>query len=151
MPGSRIVPGANAEVPLEIIVGQQAPRPAAITLTARAEHPHTADYQTLSFEIDAPRDPERLAAELAATDCGLLRAKGFVRRLDGTFATLHVVGQRTLVEPAPDWIEGPGRLVCIGLADRVNRSAILAAVEACLSQMQRTRPSPPRYPASPAR
>ena len=59
-----------------------------------------------------------------------LRAKGFVRRLDGTFATVHVVGQRALVEPAPDWIEGPGRIVCIGLADQINRSAIEAAVEA---------------------
>jgi hypothetical protein len=42
---------------------------------------------------------------------------------------LHVVGRRALVEPAPDWIEGPGRLVCIGLANQINRSAIEAAVE----------------------
>ena len=128
-PRARIVPAENADIPLEIIVGQHSPRTADSRLTPRSGRQHTADYETLSFEIDAPRDPERLAAALSATDCGLLRAKGFVRRIDGTFATLHIVGQRALVEPAPDWVEGPGRIVCIGLANQINRSAIEAAVE----------------------
>jgi G3E family GTPase len=127
-PQARVVPAKNADIPLDIIVRQYSPRQADTRLTSRSGRQHTADYETLSFEIDAPRDPERLAAALAAT--GLLRAKGFVRRIDGTFATVHVVGRRTLVEPAPDWIEGPGRLVCIGLANQINRSAIEAAVEA---------------------
>ena len=55
-----------------------------------------------------------------------------MRRFDGTFASLHVVGERASVEPAPDWIDGPGRIVCIGLADQINQSAILATIEACL-------------------
>jgi G3E family GTPase len=129
-PRARVVPAESADIPLDIIVGQHAPRQADTRLTPRSGRQHTVDYETLSFEIDAPRDPERLAAALAATDCGLLRAKGFVRQVDGTFATFHIVGQRALVEPAPDWIEGPGRLVCIGLANQINRSAIEAAVEA---------------------
>ncbi len=128
-PRARTVPAENADIPLDIIVGQHSPRTADSRLTPRSGRQHTADYETLSFEIDAPRDPERLAAALSATDCGLLRAKGFVRRIDGTFATLHIVGQRALVEPAPDWVEGPGRIVCIGLANQINRSAIEAAVE----------------------
>jgi G3E family GTPase len=130
VPRARVVPAENADIPLEIIVGQHAPRQGDTRLTSRSGRQHIADYETLSFGIDAPRDPERLAAALAAMDCGLLRAKGFVRRIDGTFATVHVVGRRALVEPAPDWIEGPGRLVCIGLANQINRSAIEAAVEA---------------------
>ena len=129
-PRARVVPSRNADIPLEIIVGQHSPRQGATRLTPRSGRQHIADYETLAFEIDAPRDPERLAAALSATDCGLLRAKGFVRRIDGTFATLHIVGQRALVEPAPDWVEGPGRIVCIGLANQINRSAIEAAVEA---------------------
>jgi len=128
-PRARVVPSQNAGIPLEIVVGQHAPRQPDTRLTPRSGR-HTADYQALHFEIDAPRDPERLAAALAATDSGLLRAKGFVRRFDGTFAALHIVGRRAQVEPAPGWIEGPGRLVCIGLADRIDRSAILAAIEA---------------------
>jgi G3E family GTPase len=129
-PRARVVPSRNADIPLEIIVGQHAPRPSAGNFAISAGHHHTTAYETLRFEIDAPRDPERLAEALSATDSGLLRAKGFVRRFDGTFAALHVVGRRALVEPAPGWIEGPGRLVCIGLADRINRPAIEAAVEA---------------------
>jgi G3E family GTPase len=126
-PRARVVPAKNADIPLDIIVGHHEPRQGATRLTPRSGRQHIADYETLSFEIDAPRDPERLAAALAAT--GLLRAKGFVRRIDGTFATVHIVGQRALVEPAPDWIEGPGRIVCIGLANQINRSVIEAAVE----------------------
>ena len=131
-PHARVVPSRNADIPLEIIVGQHAPRPSDKIFTRLSCRHHTAQYETLGLEIDAPRDPERLAAALAATDSGLLRAKGFVRGFDGTFAALHVVGRRASVEPASGWIEGPGRLVCIGLADRINRSAIEAAVEASL-------------------
>jgi G3E family GTPase len=135
-PRARVVPSRNADIPVEIIVGQHAPRQADTSLTPRCGNHHTADYQTLSFEIDAPRDPERLADGLTRPDTGLLRAKGFVRRLDGTFATVHVVGQRALVEPAPSWIDAPGRLVCIGLADLLNRSAILAALDTCLASAE---------------
>ena len=46
----------------------------------------------------------------------------------GEFVTLHVVGRRSAVEPAPAWVEGPGRLVCIGVAAKMDRSAVLAAL-----------------------
>jgi G3E family GTPase len=92
-----------------------------------SEH-RTVDYETLSVEIDSPRDAERLARGLADPRLGLLRAKGFIRNFDGTLATLHVVGRRSLVTSAPSWIEGPGRLVCIGLAVEMDRAAILATI-----------------------
>jgi G3E family GTPase len=130
-PRARVVPARNAEIPLDIVLGQAPRRPSDNGLASPSGHHHTADYKTLSLEIDAPCDPERLANSLASADAGLLRAKGFVRQLDGTFATLHVVGQRAVVEPAPAWIGGPARLVCIGLADRIDASAIQAAIEAC--------------------
>jgi hypothetical protein len=72
-----------------------------------------------------------LADALTTPDVGLLRAKGFVRGIDGRFVTVHVVGRRSVVESAPAWIEGPGRIVCIGLAGQINQTAIQAAVEAC--------------------
>ena len=89
-----------------------------------SEH-RTGDYETLSVEIDSPRDAERLASGLTDPGLGLLRAKGFIRRFDGTLATLHVVGRRSVLAPAPSWVEGPGRLVCIGLAAEMDRAAIL--------------------------
>jgi G3E family GTPase len=128
---ARIVPTRNADIPLDIIIGQHPRRHPDRDLASPSGHHHTAEYHTLSLEIDTPYDPERLADRLGGPDLGLLRAKGFVRRFDGRFASLHVVGQRALVEPAPDWIEGPGRIVCIGLADQINQSAILAAIDAC--------------------
>jgi G3E family GTPase len=130
-PRARIVPTRNADVLLDIIIGQHSQRRSDQDVAPLSGHLHAAEYRTLSFEIDAPRDPERLADSLSNPDLGLLRAKGFVRRFDGTFAALHVVGQRSLVEPAPDWIGGPGRIVCIGLAGQIDQSAILAAIEAC--------------------
>jgi G3E family GTPase len=127
VPGARILPVRNANVPLDVIIGQNPERHVDQTRTPVSEH-RTADYETLSIEIDSPRDAERLACSLTDPGLGLLRAKGFVRKFDGTLATLHVVGRRSLVAAAPSWVEGPGRLVCIGLAAEMERAAILAAI-----------------------
>ena len=128
VPGARIVPARNAGIPPDIIMGRN-PQPRAnkgkIAFSAHA----ISDYDTLSLEIDGPRDADRLAGALADPRLGLLRAKGFVRGSDGTFATIHVVGRRALVESAPAWIDDPGRLVCIGLAAEIDRAAILAAIK----------------------
>ena len=129
-PGVRIVPTRNADVPLEIVLGQHPRRPSHDDITISPGRRHTAEYETLSLDIDTPCDAEHLARRL--TEAGLLRAKGFVRGLDGSFASLNVVGRRTSVEPAPAWIEGPGRIVCIGLAHQIDPPAISAAIEACL-------------------
>ena len=130
VPGAHIVPTRKAEVPLEIVLGHYM-RPKSVgDLTISPGHRHTADYETMSLDIDAPCDAGHLARHLA--EAGLLRAKGFVRGPDGSFASLHVVGQRAAVEPAPDWIEGPGRIVCIGLTHQINAPAISAAIKTCL-------------------
>jgi G3E family GTPase len=127
VPGARILPVQNADIPPDVIIGQTPERQVDTSRMPVAEH-RTADYETLSVEIDSPRDAERLARDLTDPGLGLLRAKGFIRGLDGTLATLHVVGRRSLVAPAPLGVEGPGRLVCIGLAAEMDRAAILAAI-----------------------
>jgi G3E family GTPase len=129
-PGVRIVPTRSADVPLEVIVGQHVRQKSTTAPTLAPRHIHTTVYQTLSVEADAPCDPERVAASLADARLGLLRAKGFARRCDGSFVTINVVGRRWIIEPAPDGIEGPGRIVCIGLADQIEQPAIQAAIEA---------------------
>jgi G3E family GTPase len=99
------------------------------------EH-QTDDYKTLSLEIDSPCDVERLAQNLAEPSLGMLRAKGCLRGLDGQLATVHVVGRRAQVDAAPSWVEGPGRLVCIGLKAEINRDAVLAAFDVAALQKQ---------------
>jgi len=129
VPSARIVPARNAGIPPDIIMGRN-PQPRL--REGRTDfHAHdTAGYETLSLEIHGVRDVDRLAGALADPGLGLLRAKGFVRGLDGTFATIHIVGRRALVEPAPSWVGDPGRLVCIGLAAEMDRAATLAAIAA---------------------
>jgi G3E family GTPase len=127
-PGARVLPARNAGIPPDIIMGRN-PEPRRHTSHAELHDHETAGFATLNLEIDGPRDADRLAGVLADPRLGLLRAKGFIRGLDGVLVTLHVVGRRVLVAPAPSWVRGPGRLVCIGLAAELDRSAILAAVE----------------------
>ena len=127
VPAARVLPARNADIPCEIILGRQPePRPIAYRI-APARH-RTAGYEALDLEIEGPVDAEKLASVLADPRLGLLRAKGFLRQAGGGFVTLHVVGRRAVVEAAPSWIDGPGRLVCIGLATEMNRSAVMAAV-----------------------
>jgi G3E family GTPase len=130
-PRARIVPARNAGIPLEIIVGQSPPGQFDSGLGSPPVHHHTADYRTLSLGIDTPCDPERLADALTLPEAGLLRAKGFVRGIDSRLVTVHVVGRRAVVESAPSWVEGSGRIVCIGLTGQINQAAIEAAIEAC--------------------
>jgi len=129
VPGARILPAQNASVPADVILGSH-PRP------PQGQHqlpPHQIDnYQTLSLAIDRPVDAKQVARALVDPRLGLLRAKGFLRCLEGGLVSLQIVGRRTYLDTAPAWIDGPGRLVCIGLAAEMDRAAILAAVRRCL-------------------
>jgi G3E family GTPase len=128
-PGARIVPAAKADIPAEIILGGQ-PEPRSMAPRLQPSRHRTSGYETLNLELDSPVDAEKLGRILADPRLGLLRTKGFLRGSDGAFVTLHAVGRRSQVEPAPSWIEGPGRLICIGFAAEMDRAAILAAIEA---------------------
>ena len=128
-PGARVVPAEKADIPVEIILGGP-PDPRSMAHRPPPPRHRTADYETLSLELDSPVDAEKLGRVLADPRLGLLRAKGFLRGSDSAFVTLQVVGRRSQVEPAPSWIEGPGRLICIGFAAELDRAAILAAIKA---------------------
>jgi G3E family GTPase len=127
VPGARVLPARNATIPPDIVMGRDLEPPRHKGQMELHDH-ETTGFATLSLEIDGPRDADRLAGALADPRLGLLRAKGFIRRPDGVLVTLHVVGRRSLVAPAPSWVSGPGRLVCIGLAAEMNQAAILAAI-----------------------
>jgi G3E family GTPase len=131
LPGVRVVAVRNADIPPEIMMGQHPRREGGNSRMPRLSPlGHQTDgYETLTFEIDTPCDPDRVARDLADPELGVLRAKGFLRAFDGGFMALHVVGRRSLVEPAPSWIDGPGRLVCIGLKPSMDSAAVLSALD----------------------
>ena len=107
----------------------------------------TARFDTATFDVDAPVDPHRLAAALAAVTPTLARAKGLVRAQDGRLHVVQVVGRRGTTEPAPANATGPGRLVAISAGGPLDREAVCAALDGArsraLSDPHRTRePSP---------
>ena len=128
VPNARILPVRNVHVSPDIILGQHPRRETENSPMSGLRH-ETAGYDTLTLEVDTPCDCDRLALDLSQSNVGLLRAKGFLRGLDGALATLHVVGRRSHLAPAPAWVEGSGRLVCIGLAGEMNRAAIQTAID----------------------
>ena len=126
VPEARVLPARNGDIPIDIILGPHSDQRSNAGRIERPRH-RTADYEALTLDIDSAVDAEKLARALADPRLGLLRAKGFIRGFDGGLVTLHVVGQRAKVEPAPSWVKGPGRLVCIGLAVEMDRAAIQTA------------------------
>ena len=65
---------------------------------AALDHRHL--FATASYPIDAPLDPDQLATALVADNLGIIRAKGFVKALDGQLCELQLVGRRWTIRPA---------------------------------------------------
>lgn len=115
----RVVTTRRAAAPLEIVLGVHLDD-AGNARTGR--HDVHDQFITVSFPVAGPIDAERLSARLADPDLGLLRAKGFVRDLDGNLRTIQVVGHRYETTTAP--LDAKPGLVCIGLKTQVKRAAL---------------------------
>jgi G3E family GTPase len=130
-PRASIVATRNAAVPMDVIVGTRlAPqRGRGLNLGG----PAATAFDTQAFAVSAPCDPTALATALGDPALGILRAKGFVRDLDGRRMTIQIVGTRREVSPASpgvaDHDTGDG-LVAIGLKGRIDLDAIAAIVAA---------------------
>ena len=131
-PSARLLESERARVPIDVLFGQpragaSGPRflsPGAIQPIADA----AARYESVSFLPDRPVDVDRLARELAQPGCGLIRAKGVLRDVDGSLKTLHVVGARFDVSPFAGTGNAPTGMACIGLREQLNRSGIERAI-----------------------
>ncbi|MGI9500605.1 MAG: CobW family GTP-binding protein [Geminicoccaceae bacterium] len=119
MPKARVVTTQRAAAPLEIILGAHLDD-ASNRRTGR--HDANDHFIAVSFPATSPIDAERLSACLADPELGLLRAKGFVRDLDGSLRAIQVVGQRYETTTAPSDAK-PG-LVCIGLKTQIKRAVL---------------------------
>ena len=125
-PAARAVPTTRAAIASELLLGLRDRSPSSPPLALGA--PDAAMlYDSLDLDLPPDTDLERLGRLLATADTGVLRAKGITRGKDGRLVVLHVVGQRFAVETTPPNAM-PGRLVVIGLRDRLNRRATVEAV-----------------------
>ena len=132
-PRARVLPAQNAGVPPELILARQGERQTGRFFASGHDTTShdTTRLATVNFEITGNGDPAALARALAEPHLRLLRAKGLVRDAAGALTAIHVMGLRASVAPAPATASGPGRLVCIGLADQLDVEAIRAAISTC--------------------
>jgi G3E family GTPase len=125
-PAARAVPTTRAAIASELLLGLRDGSPSSPPLALGAPDAATL-YDSLDLDLPPDIDLERLGRLLTVADTGVLRAKGIARDKDGRLLVLHVVGQRFAVEATPPNAM-PGRLVVIGLRDRLDRRATLEAV-----------------------
>ncbi|MEO8203088.1 MAG: GTP-binding protein [Betaproteobacteria bacterium] len=137
-PQARVVEAIRGAVPPAVLFDDHAPaslRGAGRGLLIGAIAPQgdaAARYESASFTVRHRVDAAALARALTSPGCGVLRAKGVVRDLDGSGSVLHVVGARTETGPHAGSEAGsnPAGIACIGLRGRLDRDAIARAIAA---------------------
>lgn len=128
---SRIIETVSANVALPVLLGIR-DNDAINGIADTFEKDH-AQHQSLVFQITDRVDPEILAEQLVALDTNLVRAKGFIRGLDGSHHTLQIVGKRWSVSDAPETVGGSGRIICITRNQSDNGEAISRIIEEVLT------------------
>jgi G3E family GTPase len=140
-PQARRWAGVATEVPPELVLGwrahdgagegrsaEQAFAARPIGAAARATETAAATFDSISLALPDGADLPAIGALLASPDSGVLRAKGLARDAQGRGQALQVAGGRWAVTPAP--VNGPGRLVLIGLRGRWDPQALQARLAA---------------------
>ena len=119
VPNARVITTERAAAPLALVLGVH---PDRVENGQFARHDASDQFVTFTFPAEGPVDAERLASRLADPATGLLRAKGFVRDLDGNNRTIQVVGHRHETTAAPPGVELG--LVCIGLRTEIRKATL---------------------------
>ena len=133
-PAARLIPATRAEIAPDLLLGLRdsaSPRLSTVLTTPGA--PDAASlYDSLELEVHENIDMTELGQRLSAPGTGVLRAKGILNQV-----ALHVVGQRFEIDVAPVGAK-PGRLVVIGLRARLDRAAVVQALQPSLSTSLRS-------------
>ncbi len=117
----RIVESTQSVVPPEIVLDSFVGR-----ARAGGQHFEAAHLDMLTLTPTGPLNADALASALAEESAGLVRAKGFVTRGDGTKALIQVVGRRyEVTEASADKADG---VVCLGFKDVMSKEALEALV-----------------------
>ena len=145
-PHARAIEAVRAAVPIDVMFGHdQTHSPLGVSgaLSSGAIEPikdAAARYESASFTPDQSLDVEQLARALARPECGLIRAKGVLRDVDGSLKTLHLVGARFEVTPFVGSGEVSSGLACIGLRGQFARGEIERSVAQAIAADARGNP-----------
>ena len=140
-PQARLWAGSAATLPAELVLGwrgddvpdapKSTPTPARSVEAAFGGRPIAAPppgassvFDSCSTALPDGADLAALGARLADPASGVLRAKGLARDAQGQGWLLQVAGGRWAVTAAT--LDGPGRLVLIGLRGRWDPTALLS-------------------------
>jgi G3E family GTPase len=147
-PRARIVPAIEADVPPELVLGlaegehpvQSLARrgdglfagdPSARRLAGRRRTAAADVFDSTSLAVPDPVDADALSRALADPASGVVRAKGVVRDLAGSWTVIQTVGARARCAPvdpgtAAGRDAGSGRLVAIGVRGSFDPRAVAA-------------------------
>ncbi|MBL8378706.1 MAG: GTP-binding protein [Burkholderiales bacterium] len=115
----------RGRVALELLAGSMPP-PREPSWSAGKPHPA---YTAVSIADLGACDLALLASALRDPALGILRAKGILEDGAGVVSALHLVAGEVEWTPTP--ATDAGRLVCIGLRDRIDEARIRALAASC--------------------
>jgi G3E family GTPase len=146
VPRARILAGAHADVPLELLLGvgryRMALEPAIPAYDHDHDHHHHHDhsnqFMSWSYHSDQPLDLRAVRETLKQLPITIMRAKGIIWVGDAPTRRLivHVVGKRIAMTIGAEWgDQTPAtQLVAIATPGGIDRKALTAQFEACQQQ-----------------
>ncbi len=144
----RLVEASHGNAPLEILLaagrfdplrGDIASRDACRDLDCGHDHSHKRDhsheFDTWSYETDAPLSLEMLRDVAARLPATIYRAKGIVASVEEPTrrSILQVVGKRADISPGNQWgaVTQRTRIVVIGATGGLDEAALCARFDSC--------------------
>jgi G3E family GTPase len=131
-PSTAIVEASFGELPIDVLLGARNEPPAAARAGDGEAHDHP-DFETWSWNGEAPISGSRLVEALKALPEGIVRAKGLLYlQEDGSSRYLmQLVGRRWSVTADRSWSEGErcdSRLVLVGLPGSIRADELEATL-----------------------
>ena len=133
--GAPVLATPDGAVPVAAVFGLRAGVTAGGTIQGHAD----GLFETLVLRPECSVDVRALARDLAASDLGVVRCKGFLHDARGGVALIQTVGTRHDVVPA-DANSRVG-LICIGLKRQLDRPGLRRLVEKSAALAPAPRPS----------
>ena len=116
-PTAQLVPASFGKVPNVVVLGIRTDR----DISDPARHADL-DYDSIVLDTGTVTDADELAKRLCAKEMGIIRAKGYVQKLDGQTKLIQIVGAK--IDISLNAAQTDPKLVCIGLKGSLDKQAI---------------------------